>query len=71
MNLRYKVHGSLGSKSFLNVGQRIKNDLDNILQKITQNKKIENFENVLDFGCGCGRVLLWVNTKEKNKIFWH
>ena len=69
MNLRIRVHGSINSKSFLDVGQRIKNDLDNILQKITQNKKLENFENVLDFGCGCGRVLLWVNTKEKTKFF--
>jgi len=69
MHLRIKVHGSLDSKSFLDVGQRIKNDLDNILQKITQNKKLENFENVLDFGCGCGRVLLWVNNKEKTKFF--
>ena len=69
MNLRIKVHGAFDSQSFQDGGQRIKNDLDNILQNITKNKKLENFENVLDFGCGCARVLLWVNSQAKTKFY--
>jgi ubiquinone/menaquinone biosynthesis C-methylase UbiE len=50
------VHGTLDKDSFLQVG---KNLAQNIRDLCTiAGHDIYSFENVLDFGCGCGRVLL-------------
>jgi len=69
VDLRFKVHGARDSKSYLAVGQRIKNDLDNILLENTKKECIENFENVFEFGCGCGRVSMWINPERKLKFY--
>ncbi len=53
--LRYRVHGSLDPDSFLNVGRNCALDLENSLRLIGKDWHV--FNNVLDFGCGCGRVL--------------
>ncbi len=53
--LRYRVHGSLDRDSFLDVGRKCAFDLKHSLSLIGEN--LQDFNNVLDFGCGCGRVL--------------
>ncbi|MFH1612130.1 MAG: class I SAM-dependent methyltransferase, partial [bacterium] len=55
VNLRYRVHGCMNLKNFLEVGKKCAQDIESELLKI--NKKIDSFEKILDFGCGCGRIL--------------
>lgn len=64
--LRFRVHGDLRRKSFLAAGSQIYRDTSRILeaQEIEISEKLE----VLDFGCGCARLLGYFfrnNTKGK------
>ena len=55
--LRYRVHGELRSKSFLAAGSQIYRDVSAILNA----QGVEHLDglHVLDFGCGCARVLAY------------
>ncbi|HTC95998.1 MAG TPA: class I SAM-dependent methyltransferase [Terriglobales bacterium] len=53
--LRYRVHGYLDGKSFLNAGQTCAGEIRSSLR--LAGKELYAFHDVLDFGCGCGRVL--------------
>lgn len=53
--LRYRVHGALDPASFLIVGQECTNDLRRHLSSL--GRDLGSFRRILDFGCGCGRVL--------------
>jgi SAM-dependent methyltransferase len=55
--LRYRVHGSPYAEGFLNMGKRCSEDIEAALKKV--GKDFDSFQNVLDFGCGCGRTLVW------------
>ena len=64
--LRYRVHGDLRRKSFLTTGFRIYRDTSKLLEvhDIELSEKLA----VLDFGCGCARLLGYFfrnNTKGK------
>lgn len=65
--LRYRVHGATDIESYLVVGKNTKQDLVNALSTI--GKKFDDFGNILDFGCGCGRTLMWFDKTHKSKIF--
>jgi SAM-dependent methyltransferase len=56
-SLRYRVHGSHTIDGFLKVGKRCSEDIEAALEKV--GKDLDSFQNVLDFGCGCGRTLIW------------
>ena len=53
--LRYRVHGALDGASFLAVGAACAHQLVGLLDEFDLTPP--HGANVLDFGCGCGRVL--------------
>ncbi len=53
--LRERVHGTMDVRSFIKVGRNCVRDLTLVLQK--NGKNWREFPMVLDFGCGCGRIL--------------
>lgn len=65
-SLRSKVNGNLSIKSFIKQGKQSTDDLKNALSSI--NKNLTDFDNILDFGCGCGRTILYLDQIEIKKI---
>ena len=57
--LRYRVHGSVRPEGFLRVGRACACDIETILRRYGM--ELSRFDTVLDFGCGCGRVLRFFN----------
>ena len=53
--LRYRVHGSVQTATFHAIGRRIAGDCVTLLK--SAGVPTDNVEHVLDFGCGCGRIL--------------
>lgn len=53
--LRYRVHGAVDQKSFLEVGEACAHDIVAIVDRLSIAPPAGGA--VLDFGCGCGRVL--------------
>ncbi|MGD1713247.1 class I SAM-dependent methyltransferase, partial [Dapis sp. BLCC M172] len=62
-----RVHGESEINGFLNIGLGISRDLKLALNKI--GKKFSDFDSVLDFGCGCGRVIIWNYLLSKSTVF--
>jgi SAM-dependent methyltransferase len=58
-SLRLRVSGSDDLTSFLEIGQRCSQDIQDIFANVS--KELQGCEAVLDFGCGCGRVIRWFN----------
>jgi SAM-dependent methyltransferase len=58
------VHGSPTIDGFLKVGKRWSETIEAALKKI--GKDFDSFENVLDFGCGCGRTLIWIANRRRS-----
>lgn len=63
-SLRYRVHGSPYIEGFLKMGKRCSADIEAALKKI--GKDFDSFQNVLDFGCGCGRTLIWFKSRSQS-----
>lgn len=53
--LRYRVHGSVKPDGFFRVGMNCARDIQKLLED--HGASYADFRGVLDFGCGCGRVL--------------
>lgn len=56
-SLQYRVNGSPDAQSFLRVGERTSEKVEAALGKV--GRDFDSFRDVLDFGCGCGRTLVW------------
>ena len=67
-NLRYRVHGNKDLYTFLKVGRTFRSDIKSALKRI--DKKISSFQNILDFGCGCGRPLMWLANRSGRSFFY-
>lgn len=63
-SLRERVHGALDVDSFLKVGKQCSQDIENSLVKT--GKSLDSLQNVLDFGCGCGRTLIWFANRSQS-----
>lgn len=57
-SLRYRVNGTPHLGNFLHEGERCRDDLVSALARI--GRRLDSFEEILDFGCGCGRTLRWL-----------
>jgi SAM-dependent methyltransferase len=57
-DLAYRVTGRRDRDWFLESGQRSVQELKRIVG--LTGKTIDDFEDILDFGCGCGRMLIWL-----------
>lgn len=66
--LRYWVHGNKDESSFLAGGQNAFRDMKSILQEYKK-WDLENL-NVLDFGCGCARVLRHFFEEKPELNYW-
>ncbi len=53
--LRWRVHGTLDRASYLAVGKLISQNIQDLCE--TAGRDFSSFDDVLDFGCGCGRVV--------------
>jgi SAM-dependent methyltransferase len=53
--LRHRVHGSLDAESFVQVGSVLAQNLRDLCAMV--GRDVYSFHDVLDFGCGCGRVI--------------
>ena len=62
--LRYRVHGRPEIDSFLDIGSRNASDIERALNSVGAH--LTRSLNVLDFGCGCGRTLIWFSEKDSN-----
>lgn len=56
--LRHRVHGSLDLDDFRAVGERCAADVEHALAGV--GTSLRDVGTLLDFGCGCGRVLPWL-----------
>ncbi len=57
-SLRFRVHSAKDLYTFLEVGKQCAIDIKNALEK--NHIKFTEIKNVLDFGCGCGRTLIYI-----------
>ncbi len=67
-SLRYRVHGAPDIDSFLIAGRKCSKDIEAALLKI--NKELTSFRYILDFGCGCGRTILWFASHSRSSHFY-
>ncbi len=56
--LRFRVAGSYSLDHFHTSGLASRIALANALKKV--GKRFEDFDSILDFGCGCGRIMRWM-----------
>jgi cyclopropane fatty-acyl-phospholipid synthase-like methyltransferase len=56
--LRFRVHGDLDLDGFFESGRQCSDDIQAALSAVAAD--IASFKRILDFGCGCGRTLQWL-----------
>ena len=56
--LASRVAGEVNRTRFYESGQQSAREIEAVLS--TVGRHLDSFETILDFGCGCGRILLWL-----------
>ena len=56
--LRYRVSAEPDAEDFIRVGKQCANDIESALRKVGH--ELGSFTRILDFGCGCGRTLIYL-----------
>jgi SAM-dependent methyltransferase len=59
--LRYKVAGSEDAEGFDRGGSLSVRDYEAALASVGETRGLDGFDRALDFGCGCGRMLRWLD----------
>ena len=59
--LRFRVHGALEQGGFIRKGQACNRDIRALLESV--GRDLSSFNHILDFGCGCGRVLRYFHDR--------
>ena len=67
-DLRARVHGAEELSGFLRIGKTVALDLESTLSSLAIN--IDSSSCILDFGCGCGRVISWFEPLYSNSKFY-
>jgi SAM-dependent methyltransferase len=62
--LRYNVVGACTIAHFLDFGERTVDDIENALK--TLGRSLDQCPDFLDFGCGCGRLILALNNRRRH-----
>jgi len=65
--LRFRVHGDLSQKAFLNVGRQVANNIRNCVERV--GGQWSSFTDILDFGCGSARVIRYFLVEGRDKNF--
>lgn len=58
-SLRYRVHSAKDLYTFLEVGKTCANNIKSAVEK--SGDRLNAFERILDFGCGCGRTIIYLS----------
>ena len=56
VKMRYRVGASADANDFVTIGKQCANDIQSAVQKV--GLELSSFEQILDFGCGCGRTMV-------------
>lgn len=67
-NLRFRVTGRPFLDFFLKSGNMTAQNLENALQQV--GKSFDSFDNILEFGCGCGRLTICLQKYLKSKNYY-
>ena len=67
-DLRARVHGAKELSGFLKIGKTVALNLESTLKSLAV--EIDNGSSILDFGCGCGRVISWFQDLHSDSKFY-
>src|SRR5205085_12206331 len=56
--LRFRIGETTDLSSFFAIGHNTLKSLEAALASVS--RPIDSFQSILDFGCGCGRTLIWL-----------
>lgn len=67
-SLRFRVDGTPKATTFLQAGKQCADDIRRVLRS-SLSREINTFSDILDFGCGCGRVLRWLSPEGAARFY--